>query len=121
MVEVTVEENIRTDLEALRELGYQIEEWSRSYSITMPVSCPGLGRGLMIYIVKGVLAWACLLRHELTHARQQAGPWLKRALWGLRYLADPWFRLRVEMEAVVEAARLRLEQRRLGRIERRSL
>ena len=40
-----------------------------------------------------------LLAHEVAHVRQQAGPWWYRWAWGLRYLADPWFRRDVEIEA----------------------
>jgi len=39
-----------------------------------------------------------LLAHEVTHARQQAGPWWYRWTWGARYLLDPWFRRAVEIE-----------------------
>jgi len=40
-----------------------------------------------------------LLAHEVAHARQQSGPWWYRWAWGLRYLADPWFRRACEVEA----------------------
>jgi len=40
-----------------------------------------------------------LLAHEAVHAVQQTGPWWRRWLWGLRYLADPFFRENVEVEA----------------------
>ena len=42
---------------------------------------------------------AALLAHEVAHVRQQSGPWWYRWAWGLRYLADPWFRRDAEIEA----------------------
>jgi hypothetical protein len=41
-----------------------------------------------------------VVAHELTHDRQMGRGW-RRWAWTLRYLVDPWFRLRVEVEAEV--------------------
>lgn len=106
---------IEEDQESLHLISYEITVWShRHRSMSLPIWIPWLGRGRTVYLRRGVVgrppsvAYACLLRHEATHARRQAGFWLKRALWGLRYLLSPWFRLEEELVAVVEAARLRL-------------
>ena len=44
-------------------------------------------------------AGVALLAHEVAHARQQSGRLPYRLAWGLRYLLDPWFRRRAEVEA----------------------
>lgn len=76
-----------------RERGWKLKPREGDRSITTPWGV------VYLSIDSGDLH---VIAHELVHIRQMGGhPWL----WTLRYLLDPWFRARAEIEAeAMEAA-----------------
>ena len=80
----------------MRLAGYQIRFRAGSRSWANPLTRRVVLRST---VDLGTPRGLALLAHEVAHVRQQAGPWWYRWAWGLRYLADSWFRRDVEIEA----------------------